>query len=70
MGFSQIKYVSLKPTLSADKVGFSLISLVYLRKSISSARADKVGLSAQADKDSFPNKPTLSACADDMGFLR
>ena len=52
MGFSQVKYVSLKkkPTLSADKVGFSLMNPVHLNKPI---------LSAHADKDSFPDKPTL-----------
>ena len=52
MGFSQIKLVSLKnPTLSADKVGFSLIKPVYLGKPILFARADKMELSAHAEKD-------------------
>ena len=50
-------------------MGFSPINPVYLRKPILSARADKVGLSAHADKDCFPGKPTLSARADNMGFL-
>ena len=39
-----------KPTLSAYKVG-----LVYLRKLLLSSSAYKVGLSAQADKDCFPD---------------
>ena len=32
--------------------------------------ADKVGFSAHVDKDCFPDKPTLPARADDMGFVR
>ena len=51
-------------------MGFSLISPVYLRKSILSAPANEVGLSAHADKDCFSDKPTLSVRADNMGFLR
>ena len=51
-----------KPVLFTDKVGFSLINLVYLRKPLLYARAGKVGLSAQADKDCFPDKaPYLRA---------
>ena len=60
---------SKKPTLSADKVGFSVINPVYLRKPILSACTDKVGLSVHAGKDCFPGKPTLSASADNMGLL-
>ena len=41
-----------------------------MRKPILSPRADKVGLSAHADKDCFPDKPTLPACTDNVNFLR
>ena len=58
MCFSQIKYVSLKKT---DKVGFSLINPVYLRKLILSACTGKVRLSVHADKNCFSDKPILSA---------
>ena len=69
MSFCLINRVSLqKPTLSTDEVGFSLIYLVYLRKPILSARTDKMGLSAHADKDCFPDRTTLSARADNIGF--
>ena len=62
--------LSGKPTLSADKVGFSLINQVYIRKPILSVHADKVRLSAHEDKDCFPDKPTLAARTDNMGSLR
>ena len=54
MVFSQIKRVFLKKTtLSADKVGLSLINLVYLRKSILSAPADKVGENEKQHADNM-----------------
>ena len=52
---------------NTDKVCFSLINPVYLRKFILSACADKVGLTAQADEDCFPDKPTLSV---DIGLIK
>ena len=51
-----------KTTLSADKVGFSLINLIYLGKPILSAHTEKVGLSARTNKDVFQiNPPSLRA---------
>ena len=60
MGFSKIKQVSLKKTtLSADKVGFLRETYFTREKPILSARVNKVRLSVHADKDCFPNGPTL-----------
>ena len=65
------KYVSLKKNaLSADKVGFSLINPVYLRKPIISACADSVGLSGKQSLPACAHNLTLSARADTMGFFR
>ena len=65
----KVGFSGKKNTLSANKVGFSLINPVYLRKPIVSASADKVGLFGKQSLSACADNLTLSVSADNMGSL-